>query len=71
MKADDRIIFRVNGELKKICEEKAKLEGRRLTDVLKSYLEAYAAEMPETAKINELEQRLIKLEEKLMGESAA
>jgi len=71
MKADDRIIFRVNGDLKKACEEKARSEGRRLTDVLKSYLDSYAKEAPETEKIGQIEQRLAKLEERLMGESAA
>ena len=78
MKADDRIIFRINGSEKNVFMAKVAKEGKKPSEVLIDLVRRYVDEPSQTLDLEEIKQRLEQhesklalLEEKLLGESAA
>ncbi|MBO3462353.1 hypothetical protein G7B40_028985 [Aetokthonos hydrillicola Thurmond2011] len=78
MKADDRIIFRINSSEKNAFMAKVAKEGRKPSEVLIDLVRKYVQESSQTLDLEEIKQRLEQhetklslLEEKLLGESAA
>ncbi|MDF5724356.1 MAG: hypothetical protein PUP91_28615 [Rhizonema sp. PD37] len=78
IRADDRIIFRINGSEKNAFMAKAAKEGKKPSEVLIDLVRRYVDEPSHTLDLEEIKQRLEQhesklalLEEKLLGESAA
>lgn len=69
----DQLNIRVDKDIKKAFIEKAKENGTTATDLLTSFMKEYlglASNKP-SDEVSELRQRLIKLEQIVMGELAA
>lgn len=72
MKADDRLTFRLPTSKKTQFLAKVEREGKKSSEVLNELVERYLQQQSEQGSdIEEIRQRLAKVEEKLMGESAA
>jgi hypothetical protein len=72
MKADDRLTFRLPTVRKADFLKKVEKEGKKTSEVLNELVERYLEQqLEQTSDIEEIKSRLNKLEEKLMGESAA
>ncbi len=69
----DQLNIRVDKEIKKAFIEKAKENGTTATDLLVNYMKEYLglASGGSSEEIGDLRQRLLKLEQLVMGESAA
>ncbi len=71
MKADDRLIFRLPTSRKTEFINKVEKEGRKTSEVLNELVEKYLNEPDQRIGVEELSSRLKKIEEIVMGESAA
>ncbi|MBE9212909.1 hypothetical protein IQ247_09425 [Plectonema cf. radiosum LEGE 06105] len=71
MKADDRLIFRLPTSRKMEFINKVEKEGRKTSEVLNELVERYLSEPDQRIGVEELSSRLKKIEEIVMGESAA
>ncbi|AFY59015.1 hypothetical protein Riv7116_6695 [Rivularia sp. PCC 7116] len=71
MKADDRLIFRLPSSRKTEFINKVEKEGRKAAEVLNELVERYLNEPDQRIEVEELNSRLKKVEEMVMGESAA
>jgi hypothetical protein len=71
MKADDRLTFRLPSTKKTEFLTKIEKQGKKPSEVLNDLLEQYLQQSEESSDLEEIKQRLNRLEERLMGESAA
>lgn len=71
MKADERLIFRLPAAKKAEFMAKVEKEGKKPSEVLNELVEKYLAEPEQAFGLQEFNLRLQKLEEIVMGESAA
>ena len=69
--AESRLNIRISPEKKEAFYEKVKQEGKNATDVLIDLIDQYLGISAESGDILELRQRVEKLEEVLLGETAA
>ncbi len=69
--AESRLNIRISPEKKEAFYEKVKQEGKNATDVLIDLIDQYLGVSTESGDILELRQRVEKLEEVLLGETAA
>ena len=69
--AESRLNIRISPEKKEAFYEKVKQEGKNATDVLIDLIDQYLGVSAESGDILELRQRVEKLEEVLLGETAA
>lgn len=71
MKADDRLTFRLPMIKKTEFLTKVEKQGKKTSEVLNELIESYLQQSEQSSDIDEIKQRLARLEEKFMGESAA
>lgn len=69
--SETRINIRISPEKKDAFYEKVKQEGKNATDVLIELIDQYLGNKVESNDIVELRQRVAKLEELVLGETAA
>ncbi|MBD2505069.1 hypothetical protein [Anabaena azotica] len=69
--SETRINIRITPEKKEAFYEKVKQEGKNATDVLIELIDQYLGNRDESSDIVELRQRVAKLEELVLGETAA
>ncbi|WP_375494911.1 hypothetical protein [uncultured Nostoc sp.] len=69
--AETRINIRISPEKREAFYSKVKEEGKSVTDVLTDLIDQYVGNKVETSEILELKQRVQKLEELMLGETAA
>jgi uncharacterized protein (DUF1778 family) len=69
--AESRLNIRISPDKKDALYQKAKQEGKNATDVLIDLIDQYLGSKAEYGEILELRQRVEKLEEVLLGETAA
>ncbi|MBD2253328.1 hypothetical protein [Nostoc parmelioides] len=69
--SETRINIRITPEKKDAFYEKVKQEGKNATDVLIELIDQYLGNKVESSDILELRQRVAKLEELVLGETAA
>lgn len=69
--SETRINIRITPEKKDAFYEKVKQEGKNATDVLIELIDQYLGNRGESSDIVELRQRVAKLEELVLGETAA
>ncbi|MBD2459208.1 hypothetical protein H6G80_34875 [Nostoc sp. FACHB-87] len=69
--SETRINIRITPEKKDAFYEKVKQEGKNATDVLIELIDQYLGNKVESSDIVELRQRVAKLEELVLGETAA
>jgi hypothetical protein len=68
---ESRLNIRISQETKDAFYQKVKEEGKNATDVLLELIEQYLGNKPESGDILELKHRVAKLEELVLGETAA
>jgi hypothetical protein len=68
---ESRLNIRISPEMKDAFYQKVKEEGKNATDVLLDLIEQYLGNKPESGDIVELKHRVAKLEELVLGETAA
>ena len=68
---ESRLNIRISPEMKDAFYQKVKEEGKNATDVLLDLIEQYLGNKPESGDIVELRHRVAKLEELVLGETAA
>ncbi|MEO1433858.1 MAG: hypothetical protein AAFS12_03855 [Cyanobacteria bacterium J06632_19] len=69
--AESRLNIRISPDKKDAFYHKVKAEGKNATDVLIDLIDQYLGVSAESGDILELRQRVEKLEEVLLGETAA
>jgi len=69
--AETRINIRISPEKREAFYKKVQQEGKSVTDVLTDLIDQYVGNKVETGEILELKQRVQKLEEVVLGETAA
>ncbi|BCL39984.1 hypothetical protein [Nostoc sp. MS1] len=69
--SETRLNIRISPEKKDAFYEKVKQEGKNATDVLIELIDQYLGNKVESNDIVELRQRVAKLEELVLGETAA
>ncbi len=69
--AESRLNIRISPEKKDAFYQKVKYEGKNATDVLIDLIDQYLGNKVESGEILELRQRVEKLEEVVLGETAA
>lgn len=67
---ETRINIRISAEKRQALYDKANSEGRTVTNVLLALIDQYLGDKP-SGEIIELRQRIQRLEEAVMGETAA
>ncbi|MBG1268496.1 hypothetical protein [Nostoc sp. WHI] len=68
---ESRLNIRISPEIKDAFYQKVKEEGKNATDVLLDLIEQYLGNKAESGDIVELKHRVAKLEELVLGETAA